>query len=437
VVTTVLQAETALAVDLTSSGGFLFDIEDTATGALTNGSIDAYDTCYSLLVNEGGYDVAGAPSEVDGRLVRMAKTRIGNVNVSRTILVPNEAGRDYARYIDTFENLNEGPISIQVRYTGNLGSDGSTTVWATSSGDTSVAPNDQWFGTDDVDGDGDPSLGHLFAGVGGRVAPEMVALASDNIDVRFTVEIAGRQAASIMFFAFQGPNQETVRRQIEEVIVDPGGAMTDLSPEEVERIANWPTIGGFPVLTDFDVVADQTEPEPIYSATLTVRVETAEGPMQQAVAIAEELGGRVEQRGDTRAVLRVPVEQFSVAVARLEALGYVLSRNVRIQRGSNRVRDLRVRLQSAQDVRTRLLQLARRSPSTAEAVAIERQIERLNLLIEQLESYLRELEERVRFSTIELLFEEERVVEPIPRELWGLPFSWLDELGLDNLLDVH
>ena len=159
--------------------------------------------------------------------------------------------------------------------------------------------------------------------------------------------------------------------------------------------------------------------------------------MQQAVAIAEELGGRVEQRGDTRAVLRVPVEQFSVAVARLEALGYVLSRNVRIQRGSNRVRDLRVRLQSAQDVRTRLLQLARRSPSTAEAVAIERQIERLNLLIEQLESYLRELEERVRFSTIELLFEEERVVEPIPRELWGLPFSWLDELGLDNLLDVH
>jgi hypothetical protein len=71
-----------------------------------------------------------------------------------------------------------------------------------------------------------------------------------------------------------------------------------------------------------------------------------------------------------------------------------------------------------------------------EAVAIERQIERLNLLIEQLQSYLDELEERTRFSIIELQFQETRRVEAIPRNLWQLPFSWIDELGLDNLLNV-
>jgi hypothetical protein len=212
--------------------------------------------------------------------------------------------------------------------------------------------------------------------------------------------------------------------------------MADLSPAEVERIGNFPTIGGLPILGEYDLIAGQPDPEPAYQASLRLQVATAEEPMRQAIDIAEELGGQVERQESTLVVLRVPVEHFRTALDRLEPLGYVLGRSVRIQEGSDRVRDLRIRLRSAQEVRARLIALARRSPSTSEAVAIERQIERLNLLIEQLQSHLDDLEERTRFSVIELRFQETRRVESIPRNLWRFPFSWVDELGLDNLLSV-
>lgn len=430
-----LWAAPAWSVELNSAGGFLFDIDDSGQGVLNNGTIDAYDSCYSLRVNDNIYS-ADRAGEVAGRLVTMAEMTMGPVKVSRRILVPDEAGRDYARYIDTFENPGTSPVTVQVGYFGNLGSDEGTTVWASSSGDLLVAHNDHWFGTDDEDGDGDPTLAHVFSSEGGRVTPESVSLTSDNIEVGFALEVAAGQAVSVMFFALQGPNQSEVREQVSAILVDPGAAMADLSPAEVERIANFPTIGGLPILGEHDLIAGQEDPEPAYQASMRLQVATAEEPMRRAVEIAEELGGRIERQQSTMVVLRVPVEHFRTALDRLETLGYVLGRSVRIQAGSERVRDLQIRLRSAQEVRTRLMQLARRSPSTSEAVAIERQIERLNLLIEQLQSYLDELEERARFSIIELRFQETRRVESIPRNLWQLPFSWIDELGLDNLLNV-
>ena len=57
----------ALATDLTSSGGFLFDIQDEfGGGELSNGSIDAYDGCYYLDVGGLRYTSPGAGTVTPG-----------------------------------------------------------------------------------------------------------------------------------------------------------------------------------------------------------------------------------------------------------------------------------------------------------------------------------------------------------------------------------
>ncbi len=75
--------------------------------------------------------------------------------MSRSIYVP-DALWDYGRCYDTIENTGPVAVTVEVRYYGNLGSDSSTVVWATSSGDVTVGIDDEWFATDDIDGSSDP-----------------------------------------------------------------------------------------------------------------------------------------------------------------------------------------------------------------------------------------------------------------------------------------
>lgn len=426
----ILPARPARAVDLTSAGGFLFDVMEGSGGELSNGTIDAYDSCYSLRVDGSQYE-APSTGQLAGRLVRMPPTDLGGLEVSRTILVPDADGRDYARYIDSIRNGNTSAVTVEVRIEGNLGSDGATYVWGTASGDTVVVADDEWIGTDDSDGDGDPTLVHAFFGEGAPAQPTSISLSSDSLEVMFRVDVSPGETISLMFFAFQTPNQATARSQVEALRADLAAAVADLTAEEAERIVNWPVAGGScSGATGLLVGADR-----VHCGSLRLAVSDVEERARRAVLIVEGVGGRVERQDGAHLVLRVPVPQFDQAFAQLEALGDVEVRHVVIHTGAQQARAIEVRLRSARDVRARLQQLLARSQTAAEGLAITREIERLDLLIEQLEATLRELEEHALWSTIDLRFRSTRPEpEPIPQALFVLPFPWLDELGLENLL---
>ncbi len=72
--------------------------------------------------------------------------------MSLEVTVPSTGSYNFARTVDTFTNSTGSAITAPVRIVGNLGSDASTTVFATSDGDLLVEPTDWWFGTDDADG---------------------------------------------------------------------------------------------------------------------------------------------------------------------------------------------------------------------------------------------------------------------------------------------
>lgn len=246
-------------IELITEGGYEFDIQDTYNGDLSDGTSDAYDGCYDLYVNGTNYTAGGVAGVQDGRYVTMATVTIDtNFEVTRYAYVP-ETGGDYIRYYDLIENTGGSSETLVVRYTCNFGSDSSTVVWGTSSGDTTVDVDDSWFGTDDSDATGDPSLAHAYFGDGAIYTPDIQSIGSGDSETSFTLTIGPGEQVGFMVFGFQGPNQAEVRSQVEDLVFDIGPHTDDMDGGALSTIVNW-GLSGAPLIRwapDQEFVVDE------------------------------------------------------------------------------------------------------------------------------------------------------------------------------------
>ena len=146
----------------------------------------------------------------------------------------------------------------------------------------------------------------------------------------------------------------------------------------------------------------------ISTASLSIEVEVVREAVAQVRVIAESLGGFIEQMslsGDDehqRAFvnLRVPQEQFSIALERLEALGKVRSQSLGSEDVSERFIDLEAQLKSALRKEESLLSLLERATNVSEILSIERELSRVRTEIERTQGRLNFLERRVALGTI-------------------------------------
>jgi len=146
----------------------------------------------------------------------------------------------------------------------------------------------------------------------------------------------------------------------------------------------------------------------ISSATLSIKVNVVEEVIGQIRAIAEGMGGFVEQLSSSGAAgqqqasmtIRVPQEQFFTALERIEALGEVQSKNLGSEDVSEQFIDLEARLKSSLREEESLLSLLGRSETVSEVLAIERELARVRSEIERWQGQLNFLERRVAMATI-------------------------------------
>ena len=89
---------------------------------------------------------------------------------------------------------------------------------------------------------------------------------------------------------------------------------------------------------------------------------------------------------------------------------------------------------NAEAVRKRLTELLAGATKTEEALAVERELARVTEDIEQMKAQLKLFGELVAYSTITVRFEAPQA-ENLDRR-FKLPFPWLEELGLSNLLSL-
>ena len=180
---------------------------------LEDGSADAYDDVGNIFladVNEEYwfYDDAGSPHLIlNDTVVVSGQDWLGaadEVEVVQVWFFPEDEG--YARQTVLFTNTSLSPVTYDVWFDGDLGSDSETTILATSSGDTEVDATDLWARSWDGGDDGDPYLGFVW---GDGLLPidndPDYADGDDEINLRFgAVTLDAGETVSLVFFYVQG-----------------------------------------------------------------------------------------------------------------------------------------------------------------------------------------------------------------------------------------
>ena len=171
----------------------------------------------------------------------------------------------------------------------------------------------------------------------------------------------------------------------------------------------------------------------IYTASLTLAIYDVTETQARALALVEEMGGYAAQRADSYIQLRVPAARFREALEALGALGDVQSLSWDAQDVTEEFLDVEIRLRNARDMRERLAALLDEAIKVTDALAIEAELQRVTLEIEQLEGRRRSLADRISLATISVYFSQ-RAISQVPGEEYRLPFQWLNQIGVERLL---
>jgi hypothetical protein len=170
-------------------------------------------------------------------------------------------------------------------------------------------------------------------------------------------------------------------------------------------------------------------------ATMTLAVFETKAAIDAVEELARSRGGYLVKRSDQSVTVRVPTKTFQSTLGGVSKIGDELHREVNVRDVTEQYADLEIRLKNAEAVRQRLEALLAKAGKVEDALAVERELERITQSIEQMKGRLRLLSELVAFSTITANF------QPRPRDQVGsethLPFPWLGELGLVPLMNLE
>ena len=111
----------------------------------------------------------------------------------------------------------------------------------------------------------------------------------------------------------------------------------------------------------------------------------------------------------------------------------MLHRNVTAEDVTDEYVDLELRLKNARAMREQLASLLK-SATVKDAVEIEKELAKVTDVIEQIEGRLKVMRDKVGYSSITVSLQASAPSTVRSNSL--LPFSWLDTMGLEPLLNV-
>jgi hypothetical protein len=170
------------------------------------------------------------------------------------------------------------------------------------------------------------------------------------------------------------------------------------------------------------------------SVSLTVGRDDFEQTVDRARSIALGLGGFVvsssaSQEGETRMVsgtlvVRVPERSYAEAMSRLTALGRVEGQEETGQDVSQELVDLGARARHLEAVERQLLELLDRAHTVSAALAVQSQLNQVQLDLEQTRGRLLYLRDQVTYATISLDVRERQAAPAADDDGWGIVSAW-------------
>jgi len=141
----------------------------------------------------------------------------------------------------------------------------------------------------------------------------------------------------------------------------------------------------------------------VKEAMLRLRVKQRRAVNDAIQVLAKKYGGYLVQSQPEKVVIRVEAERLEEALEEIESLTGVqelVSRRIEGRDVTKTVRNYNIRLDNKREARQRYLELMREATTVSDMLKIEKELERLNTEIEEIESQLKALEERVALSKI-------------------------------------
>ena len=272
----VVPAVPACQVTLTDSFGGAWDFNQSGPsqvdGSVTDGSIpghhDAYDRFTSLDISTDGglgwnvyasndpalYDQC--TTEDNGRELVTPVLNLGGLDVYRKTYVP-DTGLAFARFLNVLTNNTAAPITVSLDIAGgrkantDLGSDSSTLVTGSSSGDANSAAGDMsamtsaddWATTaDNPTSPTDPTLAHVWQDHAGQDQAEFagINLYPDQLVWQYadvTIE-PGQTVIYMTFEAMRATIAESVAAA-QALAAAPAEALAGMSAAELKAVRNW------------------------------------------------------------------------------------------------------------------------------------------------------------------------------------------------------
>jgi hypothetical protein len=266
-------------VTLTDSVGGTWDLNSYdagfVDGSVGDGSLqpdnrtDAYDRWTTLNVSSDGGtswtpyqtpDSSGfsqCTSEDNGRELAMPVVSIDGLDVSRKIYVP-DTGLAFARFLNVLSNPTDAPITVSLdiaggqNRNGDLGSDNSTMVTGSSSGDAATSTGDMsemttadnWTTTaDNPTNPGDPTLAHVWQNpTSATDKADQVHTADTPDELVWQYDNVTTQPGQTVIYM----SVEAMRRTIQESIdaataiaADPAELYSGMSDAEQAQLANF------------------------------------------------------------------------------------------------------------------------------------------------------------------------------------------------------
>ena len=180
----------------------------------------------------------------------------------------------------------------------------------------------------------------------------------------------------------------------------------------------------------------------VYTARLGLKVDDVDASLEEVNLIMVIHGGfisSVNTRDDRGSVaIRVPQSRFHEAIADLEELGEVTTRDLQGEDVSEEYVDLGAQLTTLQHQENRLYEIMEMGVNVEEVLKVERELERVRGKIESIQGRMNYLDSRVELSTITVsLFEEDEEIEEVikawfPQVDWSVPVR----TGLSALFTV-
>jgi hypothetical protein len=217
-----------------------------------SGDGDHYDNAWEVFINNVIVAPPGGVVDVTGNVVTAGPVSMSGLNV--TVQYRFSTVNQTARILVTLQNPTGAPIAVPVAIPVNVGSNGSTAVLATSSGDLVVTSADRWL----VSWDGSSEINTIvFYGPGAGVVPTISSpvfncAGPEGWGATYNVSVPAGGTVSVMTIAGVGGTVGTVDTSAAAISNAPqfdstsSAVMTDLlsdlTPTQIAQIVNWAAV---------------------------------------------------------------------------------------------------------------------------------------------------------------------------------------------------